>query len=110
MPGELAMPAGQHPAAWFGDPLTADGAGRRGAAFVDQMHPDAGEGGFVLQNLQGAADLPLPQPQVVPPPSRHVEDAAGVADGQRPDLLLYGPVDHRPVSYTHLTLPTICSV
>jgi hypothetical protein len=40
------------------------------------VHPDAGEGGFVLQDLQGAADLPLPQPQVMFPPGRLVEDRA----------------------------------
>ncbi|WP_245577321.1 hypothetical protein, partial [Paractinoplanes globisporus] len=80
MPGELAVSAGHGPAGGFGDAFLALGAGRGGAAFVDQVHPDAGEGGFVVQDLQGAADLPLPQPQVVFPPGRLVEDPAWVAD------------------------------
>jgi hypothetical protein len=95
MPDELAVPAGHHPAAWFDDPLTAAGTGRRCAALVDQLHPDPGQGGLVVQDLQGAADLPLPHPQVVPPAGVDVEDPAGVADGQRADPLVDGPADHR---------------
>jgi hypothetical protein len=60
MPGELAMLAGHDPATGFTDPTCAVRAGRRGAAFVDQVHPDPGESGFVPHHLQGAADLPLP--------------------------------------------------
>jgi len=57
------------------------------------MHDNPGQHGLVLQDPQAAADLPLPQPQVVPPASVEVEDTARVADGQRPDSLLDGPAD-----------------
>jgi hypothetical protein len=94
MPDEPAMRAGHYPAPRFGDLLAAGRAGRRGAPFVDQMHPDPGQGGLVGQDVQGAADLPLPQPQVVPPPGRLVEDSTRVADGQGADPGLDSPVDH----------------
>src|SRR5215467_11188925 len=86
-----AVWAGQGPARWFGDAPPAAGAVRGGAAFVDRVHGDAGRGGLVLQDGDGAADLPLAQPQVVPPARILVQDTAGVADGRGGD-----PVGDRP--------------
>ena len=60
-------------------------AGRGGAPFVDEVHDDPGEFGLVPQHRDGPADLPLPQPQVVPPPRRQIEDTPRVPDGQGPD-------------------------
>jgi hypothetical protein len=42
-----------------------------------------------------AADLPLPQPQIMPPPGGQVQDRARVSDGQGPDPVGDRPVDHR---------------
>jgi len=56
-----------------------------------------------------AADLPLPQPQIVPPPGLPVEDTTRVADGHRPDPLLHGPVDDRAGSLV-LRLPDPAAV
>jgi hypothetical protein len=53
---------------------------------------DPGEFGLVPQHGDGPADLPLPQPKIVPPSGRKVQDAAGIADGQRPDPLLHRPL------------------
>jgi hypothetical protein len=93
MPDEPALRAGHHPASRFGDLLSAGRAGRGGAPFVDQVHLDPGQGGLVGQDVQGAADLPLPEPQVVPPPGRLVQGSAGVADDQGADPALDGPAD-----------------
>jgi hypothetical protein len=88
------MVAGHGPPGWFADASAAGGAGGWGAAFVDQVHGDPGEFGLVPQHRDRPADLPLPQPEVVPPAGVQVQDAAGVADRQRPDPLRHSRGDH----------------
>jgi hypothetical protein len=52
---------------------------------------DTGQDSLVGEDLQQAADLPLPQPQVVPPPRIDIEDTSRVADPEHTDPLLYRP-------------------
>ena len=67
--------------------------------------------------LSGCATLPGDsEPQVLHQyeRSRVAEEPVGPEKGQEPDLLLKSffsqSANPTPVSYTHLTLPTICSV
>ncbi len=85
------MRARQRPAAGFRHPPVTGGAGGRGAAFVDQPDGDPGQGGLVDEALHQPADLPLPQPQVVPPPRRKVQHPARITDVQHTH-----PLPHRP--------------
>jgi hypothetical protein len=41
------------------------------------------------------ADAPVPGPLIMPPARAEVQDAAGVADRQRPDPAVHGPRHHR---------------
>jgi len=95
MPGERAMRAGHDPAPRLRNPFPAGRAGRRGPTLVDQEHSDAGQGGFVLQDAHRPADLPLPQPQVVPVPCWFVQDPAWVPDCEGADPLIHRPPDQR---------------
>ncbi|MEV0430877.1 hypothetical protein [Micromonospora sp. NPDC050495] len=76
------------------------------------MDGDAGEDSFVGEDLQELADLPLPQPQVVPPSRVQVEHAARVTDplAYRPghDLaggLVLGLTHPTPMPALHLPRP-----
>jgi hypothetical protein len=60
MPDEHAVLTGHGPPARLDHPTAAARAGRGRAAFVDQMHADPGQLGFVFQHGDGPADLPLP--------------------------------------------------
>ena len=63
---EIAMPAistagtGEVPSRGFGDPSSALGTGAGGAAFVDALDGDAGEGGFVGDGAQEVGSPPGP--------------------------------------------------
>jgi hypothetical protein len=52
---------------------------------------DRGGLGLILQGADEVAEAPVAGPLVVPPARVEVEDAAGVADRERPDLARDGP-------------------
>lgn len=79
------MRAGQGPPTGFRYPPLAGRARRGCATFVHEAQRDAGQGGLVGEDLQEPADLPLPQPQVVPPPRLNVKHPTRVPDAQLTD-------------------------
>jgi hypothetical protein len=75
----------------LGYPAGAGGAGGGGAPLVHQPDGDRGGLGLILQGADEVPEAPVAGPLVVPPAGVEVEDAAGVADRERPDLALDGP-------------------
>jgi hypothetical protein len=94
VPLEAAVRTTKPAALRFGDPSTADRAGRAAATLIHQPHPDAGPFGLVPQGLQQVAAAPLPQPQVLHPTRILGFDAVEVPDQQGADLLADGERDH----------------
>src|SRR5919108_6002758 len=96
VPGLCAVRAVEGPPGGFGYPLSAGGAGRGGAAFVDQLDGDAGWGRLVLQDLDesarpataGWAGCAAVAVSTFSRPAR-------VTHPQRADLAVDGPADHR---------------
>jgi hypothetical protein len=91
VPRVPAVRAAEVPPGGLGRPPGAVRAGGGRAPLVDKADSDPGGLGLVFQGADEVADPPVPGPLIVMPPRVLVQDAARVADRQRPD-----PVLHRP--------------
>lgn len=78
---------------WLGCSLSAFGARRRGGAFVDPPHLDAGGFGLVGERTHEMSAAPLAQPQVLSAPGVATGNPGRVTDGKRAHTVFDRPGD-----------------